>query len=107
MSGVCLLDFYFFAVDGTYLSGGKCYLPSYLDWLPIQSKAFWFVRRGLGDPAAKYALLNSQGEQTLAVLEEPLQNVKLKKLQEIDNELEDLVEEHARINRLRRTPRNQ
>lgn len=81
--------------------------PPYMDWMPIELKAFWFVNRGYGEPRAKHVLLQSQGEQLLVPIPTPLQHLDFKTLQEIDNGLEDKCDEYARKNGISRVPRNQ
>lgn len=98
----------FFGEGGrTVGAPSSVFLPPYLDWMPIELKAFWFVTRGHGDPRAKHALLQSQGEQLLVELTTPLQDHKFSALQEIDNGLEERCDEFARERGISRTPRNQ
>ncbi len=85
----------------------QMYLPEYLDWMPIELKAFWMTARGYGDPEAKAVLLQSQGEQLLVILDKPLRHLTHKELQETDNGLESRCEEFARNSGISRTPRNQ
>lgn len=90
-------------------SGVNLHTPHYLDWMPIELKMFWFLSRGYGAPATKQVLMTSQGERMLGTVpeEKPLRELHFTELQEIDNGLEQAVDEYARDNGIKRTPRNQ
>lgn len=83
------------------------YLPQYLDWMPVELKAAWFVRRGFGPPTAVNALLESQGEQVLVPVKSALTIMKHSQLKEAENGLEEFISEYARQYNISRTPRNQ
>lgn len=97
----------FFGPDGKSIGGTQLYLPPYLDWMPIELKTYWFLERGLGEPAATHVLLSSQGEQQLSPITSPLRNMQYTELMENENGLESKVDEYAERNRINRTPRNQ
>lgn len=103
-----MLKVRYFGIDGyTTGSGSEIFLPEYLDWMPIELKAVWFLKRGLGNPLTTHALLESQGEQMLVNIKDPLTEFKFTQLQEIDNGLEAYVQEYASHYGISRTPRNQ
>ena len=89
------------------ISSRDMFLPDYLDWIPIEAKIFWFLKRGLGDPRARMMLFQSQGEQRISLIDPPLQELTFKQLKDIDNELENQVEEFCTREGIDRTPRNQ
>ena len=100
----------FFGKDGKSTGiGGQLFLPDYLDWLPIELKMFWFLKRRFGSPEATHVLMISQDEAMLGTVPEeyPLRELTLKELKDIDNGLESTVKEFARQNGISRNPRNQ
>lgn len=59
------MSFWLFDGDGKPIRGGTVHGPDVLDWMDIDVKAHWFRFMGQGPETAKYAVLNSQGEQRL------------------------------------------
>lgn len=88
-------------------NGVPMYLPEYLDRRDIKAKAFWFLSRGEGPPTAKYALITSQGQQRLLIIETPLQHHRHTELKEIEHGLEERVIDHCTREGIGYGPRNQ
>ena len=104
----CKASVTYFGPNGKTVGiGGELYLPDYLDWMPIEVKAFWFTARGLGEPKATHLLLHSQGEQQLVQITTALRDIKLDELKEINNGLEERVREFQDRHGISRKPRNQ
>lgn len=87
--------------------GANQFLPTYLDWMPIEVKVFWFLERGSGNPDATRMLFHSQGEQRLVDIPTPLRILTLKELQEKDNGIEGRVQDFIDQGGWSRVPRNQ
>lgn len=92
--------------DGKYVGGNQGFLPSYLDWMPIEAKVFWFKYIGMGPDTTKYALFESQGEQKL-IRDISLKNLTYKQYKEISDGAERHVQEFIDSEGISRTPRNQ
>lgn len=92
--------------EGKSLSGGQIFLPDYLDWMPIEVKAFWFRYMGQGHADTKYVLFESQGEQRLLidVTLNPLTHTEYKeKANGAEREVQQFIDEGG----YSRVPRNQ
>lgn len=90
------LDVTFYDEAGAVTGHGvPMYLPDFLDRRDIRAKGFWFLERGEGPPTAKYALINSQGQQRLLIIEKPLQHHRHTELKEKEHGLEDRVLEYV------------
>lgn len=95
-----------FDEDGKLVGGQQGFLPSYLDWMPIEAKAEWFRFIGMGDPRTKHVLLESQGEQRL-LYNVDLAEMKHSDFKEKESDAEKHVQQFIDEQRLCRTPRNQ
>lgn len=99
--------FIHFCEDGKVLEAGTVTLPSYLDWMPIAPKAFWFTDRGYGHPDATHTLFESQGERVLLSVNKSLSFMQHTELKERQNGIEERVNRFIEENGICRTPRNQ
>lgn len=99
--------FFHFDEDGKVVEAGTVTLPSYLDWMPIDPKAYWFLQRGYGSPQATHTLFESQGERLLLSVNKSLSFFNHKEMKERENGIEERVQRYIDENGISRDPRNQ
>lgn len=93
--------------EGHFIGAQNLHLPDFLDWMPINVKMFWFRELGRGDPATRYVLFRSQGEQRLYVIDQPLRSYTFHEYQEKTSGLENTVQNWVDEQGISRQPRNQ
>lgn len=100
---------YFDLNDGGKLSGLGAYffMPTFLDWMPIEAKIFWFLDIGDGNPNATHMLFVSQGEQRLVEINKPLRTLTHTERQEQENGSQERTSRWIDEQGLSRSPRNQ
>ena len=99
--------FFHFGEDGKIVDAGTVGLPLFLDWMPIEPKAHWFILRGYGPPEATHTLFESQGERVLLSVNKSLSLFNHMEMKERNDGIEERVNRYIEENGISRDPRNQ